>query len=66
MGQTYDKFFDTRQKGDYADLVRFAVDDVRPWLAEARVFVDAVEALSLQQIARPSPECPGDDSSGQI
>jgi hypothetical protein len=34
MGQTYDKFFDTRQKGDYADLVRFAADAVRPWLAE--------------------------------
>jgi uncharacterized protein (UPF0332 family) len=55
IGQTYDKFFDTRQKGDYADLVRFAVDDVRPWLAEARVFVDAVEALILQQIERPNP-----------
>jgi uncharacterized protein (UPF0332 family) len=53
MGQTYDKFFDTRQKGDYADLVRFAVDEVRPWLAEAHVFVDAVEALIVQEIDRP-------------
>ena len=26
MGELYDKLFDTRQKGDYADLVRFNLD----------------------------------------
>jgi hypothetical protein len=27
LGQLYDKFFDNRQKGDYADLIRFAVPE---------------------------------------
>lgn len=54
QGQTYDKFFDNRQKGDYADLVRFAVQDVQPWLDEARAFVDDVEVLILQEIDRPN------------
>jgi uncharacterized protein (UPF0332 family) len=53
QGQVYDKFFDNRQKGDYADLVRFAVQDVQPWIDEARAFVGDVEALILQEIERP-------------
>jgi hypothetical protein len=35
----YDLLFDNRQKGDYADFIRFRVDDVQPWLAQARDFV---------------------------
>jgi uncharacterized protein (UPF0332 family) len=53
-GQTYDKFFDNRQKGDYADLVHFAVQDVQPWREEARAFVDDVEVLILQEIETPN------------
>lgn len=54
-GQMYDKFFDNRQKGDYADLARFEVQDVRPWLDEARAFVSDVEALVSSEINRPNP-----------
>jgi hypothetical protein len=48
LGQLYDRLFDNRQKGDYADLVRFAIDDVQPWVEEARTFVDVVAARILQ------------------
>ena len=49
LGQMYDKLFDNRQKGDYADLVRFAAQEVRPWLDEARAFIRDVEAVILRE-----------------
>lgn len=49
MGQMYDRLFDNRQRGDYADLVRFAVEEVRPWLDEARAFIRDVEAVILRE-----------------
>jgi uncharacterized protein (UPF0332 family) len=55
QGQIYDKFFDSRQKGDYADLTHFEVTEVQPWLDEARAFVVDVEALVLKEINRPHP-----------
>jgi uncharacterized protein (UPF0332 family) len=54
QGQIYDKFFDNRQKGDYADLMRFEVQDVRPWLDEACAFVGDVEGLILKEIDEPN------------
>jgi uncharacterized protein (UPF0332 family) len=42
-GKIYDKLYRNRQKGDYADLVRFRVDAVRDWYDEARKFVKDVE-----------------------
>lgn len=41
----YDRFFDNRQKGDYADLVRFDPDEVGAWYREANEFVEAVENI---------------------
>ena len=55
LGQLYDRLFDNRQKGDYADLVRFTIDDVQPWVEEARTFVDAVAAHILQELQRSNP-----------
>ena len=55
LGQMYDRLFDNRQKGDYADLVRFVIGDVQPWIEEARIFVDAVAALILQELEKPTP-----------
>ena len=55
QGQIYDKFFDSRQKGDYADLTHFEVTEVQPWLDEARAFVGDVEALVSEEINRPNP-----------
>jgi len=40
LGQIYDRLFDNRQKGDYADLVRFDPDEVSDWYDEAREFVE--------------------------
>jgi hypothetical protein len=36
LGQIYDRLFDNRQKGDYADLIRFDPDEVSDWYDEAR------------------------------
>jgi hypothetical protein len=55
QGQIYDKFFDNRQRGDDADLTHFEVQEVRPWLEEARAFVGDVEALIAREIDRPTP-----------
>jgi hypothetical protein len=49
LGQTFDKFFDNRQKGDYADMVRFEKEIVQGWLDEARKFVDAIEKVIQDQ-----------------
>jgi uncharacterized protein len=53
-GQIYDKLYDNRQRGDYADLTRFEVQEVRPWLDEARAFAGDVEALILRELDRPN------------
>ncbi len=50
QGELYDKLFDTRQKGDYADLVRFNIDEVRPWLNDANSFVVCLERLVQKEI----------------
>jgi uncharacterized protein (UPF0332 family) len=45
-GKFFDLLFNSRQKGDYADFVRFDPDDVRPWVEKAREFVASMEALA--------------------
>jgi uncharacterized protein (UPF0332 family) len=55
LGQLYDKFFDNRQKSDYADLVRFVVPEIRPWVDEARAFVKSVTGLIQQEVERLDP-----------
>jgi uncharacterized protein (UPF0332 family) len=54
QGQIYDKLFDNRQRGDYADLTHFEAHDVQPWLDEARAFVSDVKALISREINRPT------------
>jgi len=49
LGQTFDKLFDNRQKGDYADMVQFEKEMVQGWLDEARRFVEAVEKVIQDQ-----------------
>ena len=46
MGQFYDTLFDNRQKGDYADLVRFDVGEVRQWTDRAAELVGRLTALT--------------------
>jgi len=48
-GQFFDKLFDNRQKADYADLLRFNIDEVRYWYDETKEFVVKIEKI-LQQL----------------
>lgn len=50
LGQLYDRLYDNRQKADYADLVRFAVAEVAPWLKEAEEFVACVSHLATRDM----------------
>ena len=50
LGQFYGKLFDSRQKGDYADLVRFDIEEVSSWFGEAQHFVSVVEKLIKGEI----------------
>jgi uncharacterized protein (UPF0332 family) len=50
LAQLYDTLFDNRQKGDYADLIRFDLDAVRPWYDEARRFVKAIEDVMKKEL----------------
>ena len=52
LGQLYDRLFDNRQKGDYADLVRFDPDEVRDWYDEAREFVETMENIIKKELDR--------------
>jgi uncharacterized protein (UPF0332 family) len=52
LGMFYDLLFDNRQKGDYADFVRFRVDDVQPWLDQARHFVATLNRLVETQVGK--------------
>ncbi|GAB4252476.1 HEPN domain-containing protein [Deferrisoma sp.] len=46
LGKFYDQLFDSRQKGDYADLVRFDEEEVRPWVPRARELVERLGSLA--------------------
>lgn len=50
-GHLYDKIFDNRQKGDYADLIRFEPNEVSPWLEEVKRFVDTIEKLIKKELS---------------
>jgi uncharacterized protein (UPF0332 family) len=45
LGILYDRLFNNRQKGDYADLVRFDPDEVGGWYDDARKFVEHITEL---------------------
>ena len=51
----YRDLFESRQQGDYQDLVRFAEQEVRPWILEAQNFVACIEAL-LQPPAKKTKD----------
>lgn len=50
LGQLYDRLFDNRQKGDYADLVRFDPNEVRDWYDEASEFVANVQNIVKKEL----------------
>jgi hypothetical protein len=50
LGQLYDRLYDNRQKADYADLVRFDIEEVRNWYGEAERFLDEIEKIIKEEI----------------
>ncbi|NVM21527.1 MAG: HEPN domain-containing protein [Desulfobacterales bacterium] len=50
LGQLYDRLFDNRQKGDYADLVRFDPNEVCDWYDEALQFVETAENIVKKEL----------------
>jgi uncharacterized protein (UPF0332 family) len=52
LGQIYDRLFDNRQKGDYADLVRFDPDEVSDWYDEAREFVETLGDIVNRELEK--------------
>lgn len=51
LGQLYDRLYDNRQKADYADLVRFDIEEVRDWYGETERFLSAIEKVIKKEIA---------------
>jgi len=52
LGQIYDRLFDNRQKGDYADLIRFDPDEVSDWYDEAREFVETLGDIVKRELEK--------------
>jgi uncharacterized protein (UPF0332 family) len=48
----YDRLFGKREKGDYADLVRFDPNEVYDWYDEAQEFLETVENISKKELDR--------------
>jgi hypothetical protein len=42
MGDHYDLLFNSRQKGDYEDLVVFHAEEVQPWFEPTKAFVEYI------------------------
>lgn len=53
-GKFYDNLFDNRQLGDYEDLVRFNLEDVRGWLNEAHQFVEIISKIVHKSLSKDS------------
>jgi len=56
LGQLYDRLFDNRQKGDYADMVRFDLNIVRNCYDEAKEFVKTLQNAAKEALHIDLPE----------
>lgn len=54
MGRFYHRIFESRQKGDYDDLVSFSQEEVETWLRQAHSFVTEVSKL-VEEALREVP-----------
>lgn len=45
LGAHFDRLFNSRQKGDYADFIRFKAEDVAHWLKPTEEFVAFIDRL---------------------
>lgn len=44
-GKTYNRLFNLRHEGDYADFKRLTEEDISPFLKETKKFISEVESL---------------------
>lgn len=42
MGKFFDLLFDSRKQSDYADMIVFQPEDIRPWIGRAERFLQCV------------------------
>ncbi len=62
MGRFYDTLFDNRQKGDYADFVRFDAHEVQGWFERATELVQHLRAVAEELLtSEPQPPAPTPD-----
>jgi uncharacterized protein (UPF0332 family) len=60
LGRFYNDLFENRQQSDYDDFAKFDAARVRPWLAQAAIFVDRLAASAGQlprRVAILPPPC---------
>ena len=50
FGDLYNDLFDHRQKGDYADFVRFDIADVNKWFEEAIILINEISSKVEKKI----------------
>jgi uncharacterized protein (UPF0332 family) len=55
MGDHFDLLFDGRHRGDYEDLVVFAMKDVQPLLEPTKAFVEYIAELTTREMQREVP-----------
>ena len=52
LAQFYDMLFDNRQKGDYADLIRFDPNEICDWYEEAQEFVETLGGIVKKEFGQ--------------
>ena len=44
-GKTFNRLFNLRHEGDYADFIRLTEEDISPFINETKMFITEVESL---------------------
>ena len=66
LGRLYNDLFDSRQRGDYVDLLRFEEAQVQPWIGKTHEFLGRIEELLEQpRLSGSDQEQAGGSSSDQ-
>ena len=56
IASVFNRLLDKRQEGDYADLMQFHEQQVRPWIADARQFVAFIAGMLQPPESRQEPQ----------
>ncbi|MFZ4437639.1 MAG: HEPN domain-containing protein [Syntrophales bacterium] len=55
LGKFFTRMFDFRQKGDYADFVKFEAEKMQEWLTSAEHFIKEIDQVIDKELQK-SPE----------